>query len=301
MIDGMKYRRIIASVMNTPWAIEPQRLVDIMEVLAYKADGGQMSPEEIAAYVDVQAVVRPRSDNVGGGVAVIGLRGILEHRAEQVNDISGPGGTSMQGFLSRFRDAVTNDSIGAVVIDADTPGGSVDGVPEAAAEIFGARGSKPIVAVANTLAASAGYWLASQADEFVVSPSGKVGSIGVFTAHSDLTEKMAMRGEKVTLVHAGRHKVEGNPFEPLGDEARDHLQGVVNSYYDEFVDAVARGRGVKVGAVTGGFGEGRVVKAGDALKEGMVDRVDTLENVIGRLRVTRRNVPRSASAFEFWK
>ena len=301
---SIKYARIIHAIQSTPWAIQPQRLVDIMEVMAAQAAGGKLSADEVAQYLDVEAASRPRTET-RGAIAVIGLRGIIEHRIEQVQDISGPGGTSIEGFRNRFRDAMNNDAVGAVVLDIDSPGGSVDGIAEMAAEMHDARGAKPIVAVANTLAASAAYWLGSQADELVVTPSGEVGSIGVFTAHRDLSKRLEMEGEKVTLIHAGAHKVEGNPFEPLSPEAADFIQTVVNGYYAEFVDAVARGRGVKAAKVEADYGQGRVYRAKDAVARGMADSVETLDQVIARLRgsakpARRANVPRGAGAFEFW-
>lgn len=289
---SLKYKRILQAVRSTAWAIEPQRLVDIMEVLAYKARGGEMSREDIAAYIDIQTAAKPRSERAGG-VAVLGLRGIIENRIEQVDDISGPGGTSIELFRSRFRDAMNNDAVGSIVIDIDSPGGSVDGVMEMASEIRAARQKKPIVAVANTLAASAAYWLGSQASEFVAAPSASVGSIGVFAAHSDISEKLAAEGERVTLVHAGAHKIEGNPFEPLSDEARGYMQELVDSYYDDFVVDVARGRGTKPADVKANYGGGRILRADKALEAGMIDRIETFDEAVSRMRGTATSKTRA--------
>jgi signal peptide peptidase SppA len=238
---------------------------------------------------------------------VIGLRGILAHRIEQVQDISGPGGTSMQGFRERFRSAMVNDDIGAIVIDVDSPGGNVDGIQEMATDLREARGQKPIVAVANTAANSAAYWLASQADEVVVSPSAQVGSVGVFVAHQDLSEQMEQDGIRVTLVHAGAHKVEGSPFAPLSEGAREHMQAMVDTAYTSFVADVAAGRGITPKVVEEDFGQGRVFGADQAVRRGMADRVETLEQVITRLRGSttrprrRADVPRFPAAFQFWQ
>ena len=282
MNEASKYGRIIRAVQSMPWAIMPHRLAQIMDVLAFQSAGLKLSAEDIQAHVGVNA--KARSYETGGAVAVVSLRGIIAHRIEQVDDISGPGGTSVQGFQRRFDEAMANDAIGAIVIDVDSPGGAVDGVPELAAHIRASRGTKPIVAVANTLAASAAYWLASSADEISVTASGEVGSIGVFTAHSDLSQRLEMEGEKVTLIHAGKYKVEGNPFEPLSEEAHTHIQGMVDGIYDQFIDAVAAGRNVAAKRVLSDFGEGRTVSAQDALKVGMVDRIETLDEAIARHR-----------------
>lgn len=308
MTTPNRYRRLLALATSSPWALEPQRLVDVMEVLSYLSGGGTMSQAEVAAYVEAAGPRRPRADSAAGGaIAVVGLHGIIAPRAEQVDNISGPGGTSLDRFMGRMRAAVEHRDVGAVVIDIDSPGGNVAGVQEAADELrtMVREGGKPIVAVANHYAASAAYWLGSQASEFIVSPSGTVGSIGVYAAHRDLSEQLAADGERVTLIHAGAHKVEDSPFAPLSDEARAHIQAQVDTYNRTFVEAVARGRGVDEAVVDDRFGQGRTYLSADALSRGMVDRVETFGQVIDRLRADirpprRAQAPRSAAEFEFW-
>ena len=92
-----------------------------------------------------------------------------------------------------------------------------------------------------------------------------------------------MYGIKTTIVSAGKYKAEGVPFAPLSAEAHDALQGLVDQYYAAFVQAVAKGRGVSLASVKGGFGQGRLVRSEDALAQGMVDRVATLDETIARL------------------
>jgi capsid assembly protease len=131
--------------------------------------------------------------------------------------------------------------------------------------------------------ASAAYWLAASASEIVALPSAQVGSIGVFSMHEDVSKALDEKGVKVTLISAGKFKTEGNPFEPLSDDAKAAVQGTVDFYYGQFTSDVANGRGVAVDSVRAGFGEGRVVTAKDALKLGMIDRVGTLDDVVGDL------------------
>ncbi|KKM13623.1 hypothetical protein LCGC14_1714410, partial [marine sediment metagenome] len=193
------------------------------------------------------------------------------------------GGTSTEKWGQAFDDLIASEHVGAVVIDGDTPGGSVAGVPELAEKIFKARGTKPIVFVGNTWLASAGYWIASAGDEIVVTPSGEVGSIGVWSMHVDLSKAMEDFGEKVTLISAGKYKTEFNPYEPLDKEAEAYAQSEVDRYYGMFVDAVSRGRNVTARTVRNGFGEGRMVGAKNAAADGMADRVATLDQTIQRL------------------
>lgn len=282
------YPQVMRLVCESPWAIRAEKLVAIREMLAVRAAGGRFSAEEIEARIGSGPA--GKSSSTVATVAVLPIYGVITPRADLMTEMSG--GTSVQGFLDSFRAAVANPDIGGILLDVDSPGGMTDLVPEAAAEIRGARGSKPIVAVANTDAASAAYWLASQADEVVVTPSGMVGSIGVFAAHEDVSAAMERDGVKTTLISAGKYKVESNPFEPLSEEARGAIQARVDAFYGMFTRDVAKGRGVAVDAVRGGFGEGRVVTASEALKANMVDRVESFEATVERMITQAASSPR---------
>jgi len=179
---------------------------------------------------------------------------------------------------------VADSSVKTVVLDMNTPGGVAAGIPETAGRIYRARGKKPIIAVANGMAASAGYWLGTAADKLYVTPSGEVGSVGVFSVHYDQSQAMAAEGVKPTIIKAGKYKAEMNPLEPLTDEARDYEQAVVDEIYAEFLSAVATQRGTSVAKVRSDFGEGRTVSAKKAVAAGMADGVATLQQVIGRIQ-----------------
>jgi ClpP class serine protease len=98
-------------------------------------------------------------------------------------------------------------------------------------------------------------------------------------------------GVKVTLISAGKFKTEGNPFEPLSDEAREAFQADIDAFYAMFTNDVAKGRGASADDVRSGFGEGRMVMARDAVKAGMADRVATFDETVARL--ARGDVPAS--------
>ena len=275
----MKYPDVIKAVYGTPWAIRPEILATICEIVQFRAEGGVLTEEEIQGRIGAAPVRAGAARN--GTIAVLPLYGIIAQRMNLMMATSG--GTSTELFGKALQQALDDPSISAVVIDIDSPGGSVFGVPELAQTIADARGRKPIVAVANSQAASAAYWIASAVDELVITPSGEVGSIGVLAAHEDLSTMQEKLGVKTTLVSAGKFKSELSPLEPLGAEAREALQARVNDYYEMFVQGVARGRGVSVGAVRGGFGQGRMVAAQQAVQMGMADRVGTLEGTLQRL------------------
>jgi signal peptide peptidase SppA len=177
----------------------------------------------------------------------------------------------------------------------------VVGAEELGAQIFAARGKKPIAAIANSLAASGAYWICSAARELSVTPSGQVGSIGIMAVHEDWSRAYEAAGITPTIISAGKYKTEGNEFEPLDDTARAALQDSVSSYHRMFLRSVARNRGVSFADVHDGFGEGRVVSAGDALKLGMVDRVETIDELLARLASTPTStaISRASAASDY--
>lgn len=152
-----------------------------------------------------------------------------------------------------------------------------------AAEIYRARARKPVFAIANSLAASGAYWIATAASEFYVTPGGEVGGIGVHDIHTDLSRALENAGISTTLISAGKYKTEGNPFQPLGADARAAMQKRVDGYYRAFVAAVARHRDVPEPAVRNGMGQGRLLGAGSAKHENMVDGIASLNDVACQL------------------
>jgi len=293
-----QYRHVSRAISETPWAILPETLGLILSIVSERAAGNRLTDDEIRERIGAK---REQNASVTGPVAVLPLQGPIFPRANLFTEMSGA--TSVQAFQVSLREALSDDRVRAILIDVDSPGGTVDLVPELATEIREARGSKPIVAIANTIAASAAYWIGSAADELVVTPSGEVGSIGVYAAHDDISAWQEKTGVKTTLVSAGKFKTEANPYEPLSDEAREAIQSSVNEFYAMFVAAVAKSRGVSRDTVRGDFGEGRMLSAKFALAAGMVDRIETFEQALARLSrahgaATTTDLPDEAFATE---
>lgn len=267
------------SLALTPAGFEELRAHIIGRLIAFES-----APRDFlaAGIAEVRAAIgrqeRPRSTSVG----VIPIRGTISHHAS--GDLSSMlfGGTSTEQVSADLRSMVEDESIRAIVLDIDSPGGTVAGVPELAAEILKARARKPIVSVANALSASAAFYLGSMAEASYATPSALVGSVGVFIAHQDISKAADEAGIKTTYVTAGKYKTEGNRFEPLGDDARAHLQSIVDHDLDIFIRDLARGRGVSEATVRKNYGEGRVLTAKQAKAAGMIDGIYTLEQAIAR-------------------
>lgn len=260
----------MVTLAGRPWALAPES----MEMLASAIRSGVVF-ELPSAEIERQAEVRHNQ------TAVIPLRGVLTPDGGGLLGLLLGLGGGVRQFQADLKSALTDNSIDRIVLNVDSPGGVVAHMPETAKLIREGNQVKPIVAVANTLAASAAYWLAAQAGELVVTPSGEVGSIGAFLTHVDRSGALEDAGLDVTLIAAGRYKTEGNQYEPLSDDGAAARQAKVDAVYDSFVRDVAEGRGVSASRVRSGYGEGRSLLAEDALEAGMVDRIDTLENVLG--------------------
>lgn len=285
---GPSYEHLFRFVSGAAWAVTPEVLAVIKDMLTYRMAGHRLTDAELHERIGASGVpqaARRRSSSAParrGGVALMSLYGVISPRASMVENVSGPSGTGLDSFSRQLSDALDDPDIESIVIDVNSPGGTVDMVPETAERIREARTVKPVYAVANTEAGSAAYWLMSQATEAIATPSGSVGSIGVYSMHQDVSVANEMKGRRVSLISAGKFKVEGNPFETLSQEARDAIQANVDGYYDWFVGDVARGRGVKSSVVRSGYGEGRMLGAKQALAAGMIDRVETLDQTVRR-------------------
>jgi signal peptide peptidase SppA len=183
---------------------------------------------------------------------------------------------------AQLRAALADPGVAAIVLQCDSPGGAVAGVSELGARVYAARAVKPVVAIADSLMTSAAYWIGSQATEVWITPGGEVGSIGVYAVHMDHSQRLAQAGLKISLISAGRFKTEGNPFEALGGAGRSALQERLDAVDRMFRADVARGRGRGVMTLTGPAWEGRIVGAQDAKRAGLVDRIGTFTEAVGR-------------------
>lgn len=295
-----KYERITAALFGEVWAITPNKLQAIVDVVSSRVadtDGTNdfisIPKIEFQGYSDVSASSGELFQRAGNA-AVIPVMGTIAQRMSLLTASSG--GVSTESIGRKVEAAANQSNIDQIVLHIDSPGGSVFGVQELADKVFQARQKKPVIAVADSLAASAAYWIGSQASEFVVTPGGEVGSIGVIAMHLDRSEANEKAGIKPTFIFAGEHKADGNMEEPLSDSALSRMQYRVDERYNVFIDAVARGRSVDSGTVRETFGKGQVITAKEALSLGMVDRVATIDTVIKELGSGRSNAARNAVA-----
>lgn len=238
-----------------------------------------------AIAVHAQRDVRPM---MLGEVAVIDVCGPITYKSSWLSMYFGL--ASIEDLQTQFRMAMADATASAVVFRVDSPGGTVDMMPEFADEVFEAkgRGSKSVYAVADTMIASCAYWLASQADAIYATASSQLGAIGVFAEHAEISGMLEKAGIKITLIAHGDHKTDANPYEPLSDAARADLQAKVDEVGGWFDAAVARGRKVSKAVVLEQFGQGKMFRGAQAIKIGLADEAGTFGQLLAKLASGRR-------------
>ncbi|MDE1555340.1 MULTISPECIES: S49 family peptidase [Comamonas] len=295
------YPHLADRLLNTPLLLHPQKLDAIIAGLGQRllgVDGLHLDAAELTARAVLPAEMfttrrGERSDRgyrVVDGVAVISAMGGLVHRTKLAADSSLLIGYN--DLAADLEDALAKADVHAIALVFDSPGGEVSGAFELAERIYAARGHKPMVAVADGMAASAAYLAASAADEVVVSATSYVGSIGVVMRHVDFSRALANDGITVSHIFAGEHKIDGNPYQPLPDAVRNALQADIEGLYQMFVQAVAKHRGLDEQAV-------RDTRAGvyrgvAAVAARLADRIGTVDAVVAELAARRNHAVAAA-------
>lgn len=273
----------------------------LMEAKAFRA---MLKRAESATPSAIRAAVAayssgPQAPKLFGDIAVIDVCGPITYRRSWFSMFFG--GATIEDLQFQLRSALADPAVKSIVFRVDSPGGCTEMVPEFADELFAARGQKPILAFADTMMCSAAYWIASQADTVYATVSSRIGAIGVFVEHDDVSAMLEKAGIKVTLIAHGAHKVDGNPYEPLSDSVRAELQDDVDQVGALFDGAVARGRGVSVKDVLDKFGQGDVFNGKEALSIGLADKRGTFNQTLakltkGRVSLTAASVARGIQA-----
>lgn len=201
------------------------------------------------------------------GVAFIPVTGML------INRYSYSWGyvTGYNFIRNQLSAALADDDVSAIVFDCDSGGGMVAGCFELCEDIYNSRAVKPSVAVVDAASYSACYAIASSCSKVIATPSAGVGSIGVVAMHMDVSKMLDEWGIKVTFIHSGAHKVDGNMYQPLKGSVKADMQKSVDATRQEFVSLVARNRGLDSKVVYDT--EAQTYSAAEALDLGLIDAV----------------------------
>lgn len=275
--------RIWNRLAGEPWAITETALHTILEIAARENE----SPQAVAAKLG-RNLQNTYSVTERDGVAIIPVTGPLFRYANLFTMISGA--SSYELIARDFTAALESPQIKGIILDIDSPGGEVNGVSELSNMVFAARGKKPVVAYASGDAASGAYWIASAADEIVVSETSALGSIGVVGMYQGKSGKSA---EAVEIVSSqSPHK----RLDPTTDDGRSRLQIRIDSMADVFIETIARNRNVSAENVQNHYGGGDVMIGAKAVSAGLADRIGSLEGLIAELSSPQKS-PRTEGFF----
>lgn len=219
---------------------------------------------------------------LAGGIAVIELAGPLMKFAGGSMSV----GTSTVNARRQIRDAANNEAVNAILLRIDSPGGTVSGTQDIADEVAAAVKLKPVEAFVEDQAASAAYWIASQASRINSTATSLIGCIGTYAALTDSSGAAAIKGYKVHVVRAGAFKGMGVAGTEISPEMLAECQRIVDGLNQHFLSGVASGRKMSAEAVAA-IADGRIHVAADALKMGLIDAVESFDQTVARLRAMK--------------
>lgn len=273
----MKLERLLSFVYNSPWCITESAFANIEKILSAKLAGANLdnfiSPDDTDDQDDAPYTV-------AGSVAILAVEGVILPKCSGLDTLCGA--YSLEDFKSNLQ-AIANDTqIKSVILNFDSPGGSVRGLPEATDAINALASVKPVYSYvgAGCVCASAAYWMASQSSGIFASTSAQTGSIGVFVKFIDQSKAFAMEGLQVEIFKAGDQKAMGIPGTSLSDADKATIQDNVNKTYAQFTSVINAKR-PQVAKTTM---QGLAYDTDDAVKLGLVDgQVNNLNALVAYL------------------
>ena len=272
------YPLVFGSFQDQIWAISPGKLEEITALVESFLAGDRPQIIEAALARKSAATEEPAYQMMGQGVAMVPIMGTLMKRMNLLDQMSG--GTSYDKIGQALKAALADPNVAAILLNIDSPGGTVDGAKSVADQIHAARGVKPIVAHSDGQMASAAYWLGSAADRVMASDTALVGSIGVAGTHFDRSGQDAQNGVKRTIISSGKYKRIASDAEPLSPEGQDYLQQLSDTYYGLFLGSVGQHRGLNAETVHAQMGDGRTFIGKQAQDAGLVDKIGSLDAAV---------------------
>jgi signal peptide peptidase SppA len=273
---------LVNAFQQEGWAITPTMHERIQQIIQDRAQGLKPDLSVLEAQISGQTYGTESGGDLSewNQVAVISLHGPIISRAGIMERISGA--TSPQDFATRVRSAANDPRVMTIVLDLDSPGGTISGTSIAAEAVSYAAGQKKVIACVNDSAYSAALWIAAQATEIVIPKAGGIGSIGVIMTHFDLSGLYAKEGIQPTVIRSVDLKAVPQPTEPMTGKALEQTQKRVAAYHEQFVQAVAAGRGVTLEKANA-WATGETWLGEEAVAMGLADRIGTLNGVLAEL------------------
>lgn len=271
-------QHIQAAVFGTPWLITENGMQLVTSILINHLQGHKLTGQETQAAADSRSYGSDYQTPAEKRVAVINLHGTIFNRSSSMNLSSG-GQADPQQFARAIRALADNPEVGRIVISVDSPGGTVAGTREAGDAVAYATKRKEVLAVADGQMCSAAYWIACQATRVIATPDSMIGSIGVIMSLKDTSAHEEQEGIRTVVLRTGEFKALGQEGEPIDQTVIDEKQALLDTYHAQFVDAVARGRGIPKEKAEK-LANGKVWVGNAAVRAGLADTVGTLQDAI---------------------
>ena len=281
--------RVSQALYCEPWLIRPDVHAVLRDIVSAHVIGGEVESNRRALGSRLSAnrksvrAIGPDGAGDGSptepydivdGVAVVPLIGVVGYRMGSFEKSSG--GADALDFIGALAKAEQDSNVTAVVLNIDSPGGTVSGVAEAAAAVSRLRASKPVISFADSMMASSAYWIGCAADMVYCGQFASVGSVGVYLALLDSSRAYEKAGYKTEMFKSGDFKGMGADGTALTDSQRAFLQDRVDALGSAFRAHVTSCRPVIDSASL----DGRDFLGADSLRLGFVDAVATMEQTI---------------------
>lgn len=270
------YPRIIERIRTTPWVATPETVHAIVDAINnHRRIAGAAEPGNVRAHADDDDESERNNRNrkpwrMVGTSALIPVSGILGKRLSSLEMMCG--GCSVDALEAALVGAAEDPEAENILLHFDTPGGAVTGVPELGRLIASINSSaKPVIGWTDTLCCSGGQWLAANCQAVYASPTASVGSIGVYSAWIDASDKMAKEGLKLVLFQAGKFKAAGLPGRPMSKDEAAMFQTEVERIWADFKATVREGRSLAGATVPDSAMEGQTFRGAAAVSAGLVD------------------------------
>lgn len=241
---------------------------------------------------------QPQIMNIAGDTAVIAVQGIMLKK-ESVWTKYGFA-TSMLTVERAMNDALAEKDVRSIVLLIDSPGGTVDGMHRLVEATAKASKQKPVIAQVDGMAASAAYWLASQATAIYADPGTEIGSIGVRLMLYDFSAAFAMDGIEAVPIDTGKFKSAGALGTEITAEQRAYFQEQVDTYFADFLGDVRRGRKL-TSTRAAEVGDGRMFVASKAAELGLIDGEQRIEDTLRTARRMTGKSNQAAKARAHWR
>lgn len=269
----MKKLMALQFLASQAWALPPTMLADMEAIARRELKSGSL---EALTAQDGESLKAAPAVELRDGVAMIKVRGVVSRYASWMHEICG--GTSTEALAKSLSASIEDQKVRAVVLWIDSPGGQVNGLNELAEMIYAARDRKKIVAYVGGQACSAAYWLASACSEVVIDATAELGSVGTVAGFRIL--KPVDGEQRIEIVSSN---APNKRLDPTSEEGQAAVQTIVDDLETVFIDAVARNMAIDRDKVLADFGRGGTFIGAKAVKQGMANRLGSLEGLIAEL------------------